>query len=145
MKRIEKIVIWYYGIIQIIHLLGNCGTIIGDKTTMIHAVATGLSPLGINVLFFSSLIDFFIASPMAILFFYGYLTKRKSFEVFFDISINTAVISALYYGYVLMLFNSWEWTPLNAFIGAAFIPIAVLYVLYLIKRIQGKSFILRTK
>ena len=125
-----KYLIYYYGTIQVVHWLANAYVIFVDRVGVFGALSGSLVAAQIQVLMFSSYIDFFIASPLGVWFAWNYLKRKRRMSIAGDISLNFAMASAWFYVYVLNLFDALEITALNVFIFVAFVPVGWLYVMY---------------
>jgi hypothetical protein len=134
----KKYLVYYYTVIQFIHFLANFAVLFINRDFFLNQISANFTETQKDILLFSSIIDFFIASPAALIFFVGYLKDAKWKNLFIDISLNTAMISAIYYNFILYKFDALDFSFLKAFIAIAFIPVLILYFFYFSHRIKGK-------
>lgn len=117
-----KLLIYYYGILQALHMGVNLFVIFEEREEFLGLVTdkTEVFPL----LMTSAYIDFFAASPLGVLFLWAYVEKKKWARVIGLTSLSLALVSAVIYEYAWVGFSS-----VNIGIHVLFAPVFVLLVL----------------
>ena len=119
-----KFLIYYYGILQALHMVMNGFVIWGDREGMI-GVLTDKSDV-VSWLMTSAYLDFFAASPLGVVFLVLFLRGSRWARVIGLVSLSLAMVSAAIYEFAWIGF-SWA----NVGIHVLFVPVVVLLVLML--------------
>jgi hypothetical protein len=128
-RNFKKYLIIYYGAVQLLHLIVNFFPLFVSKERYIGYVSSDLGEKGIDYLFYSSVLDFFVSSPAALVYVYSYFCSKKPLKSIGMISISAAILSALYYETVLIVFNAWELNFLNLLIHLLFAPLPIVFII----------------
>ena len=131
MKSFYKYLVYYYGFLQVVHLLMNFVVIFVPSFESASLLSTNLDKGEFQVLLSSSYIDFLLASPLGIVFVCGFMKNKKWADTVGIISLTAALVSAFIYTYFLVIFNAWEFSLPNILINIVFVPIFILYFLLL--------------
>lgn len=141
MSRLKNILIYYYGGLQVLHWVANLFVIHVDQKGAIGLVTSTVNEEIVTSLMTSANMDFYLASPLGILFLYGFLRKKDWASDVGFVSLAIAFISAIIYDYVLVFNGAWEFTVMNIVIHVAFAPAILLFGLSMIWWLRGKDYL----
>jgi hypothetical protein len=138
-----KILIAYYGLIQSAHIFSISRSFSlfmqsGEITFLAWPPLGGWSAQAQYFLISLGAIDFFTAL-FALIFIYGYFSQRRWWFWLGTSTLTVSVISALVYGYGTIASGAWEnHLPKYMILVVLFIPVAVLYIQFVIWGVKGK-------
>lgn len=135
---IKKALIYYFGLLQVPHLVLNFFIL------FVPSILTGGDLyLGkvVEVLFLNSVLDFIITSPLGILFLYSYVKKQKSASRLGLIALTSAFANAVLYIYLLVSNNLFSVNASNVVILILFSPPVILFFLTIWNLIKGKDYL----
>ena len=138
--KFKTALIYYYGILQTLHLLGllvNLVMILQADLSFTASLSSNLDSSEILALQTSSYMDMFVSAPFGIAFAIATIKQKSSATLFGTISLTAAVISAFVYTYLLILFEAFDATFLNVLFIIIFAPV------FLLIAINTKEFLVR--